>query len=149
MENLEGQTQLWQRKELQGSYHHKERTERIQETDREMHQETQERATLWNIDRSSPRELSKIKKRLTNSSKKRQINLKTLQATRSNRILINLIVPQMSQKMRSLKELFILWIWWRRSYKETCLSEKISKNSQNSLTTAMLRSFNCLKKTRI
>ena len=91
----------------------------------------------------------RTRKKLTNSSKRKQTNWKTSQATNDSRIHTSLTVQPMNQKMQSRKGSSILSTWWKRCFKATSPCERPYRGSQSSLMIATLRSSSSRKRTKI
>ena len=91
----------------------------------------------------------RTRKKLTNSSKRKQTNLKTSRATNDSRTHTSLTAQRMNQKMQSQKGSSILWTWWKRCSKAISPYERPYRGSQSSLMIATLRSSSSRKRTKI
>ena len=108
-----------------------------------------ERVRLSSTVKSSLSESWRTRKKLTNSSKRKQTNWKTSRATNDSRIHTSLTALPMNQKMPSRKGSSILSTWWKRCSKATFPYEQPSRGSQSSSMIATLRSSSSRKRTKI
>ena len=86
----------------------------------------------------SQRESSKTKITSRNSSERKAKPFRILRQDLS-KILCQVLSTK--QKMRSLRESFTLWIWWRRYFKATSVWGRTFKSKGRTLTTLMLTSL--------
>lgn len=108
-----------------------------------------ERVLSLSTVKSSHSESWRTRKKLTNSSKRKQTNWKTSRATNDSRIHTSLTALPMNQKMPSRKGSCILSTWWKRCSKATFHCEQPFRGSQSSLMIVMLRSSSSHKRTKI